>query len=270
MERYMYRTPGWNGEFRHVAAGWEEYQNLVRRFAFIEESRAFDSITLFDSARDIRVLLPIGGGQVFFRQGPATTWTPLLDTSVDRIERTFTASQLAILRQDCEQARQRLNRAIARLTEAAITPTSAVADMRRKVRNIFHINMDATPLEIMTEAIHFTTLVANFGTLRSTGFDHDPPFVLEADFTGTDVAWVVGVDNPNVHISPNHFYMDRENLILTLVHERAHTVLRLNGHPGGIQVINNPADGVPTMTRDDALRNAYCYEWLTAALQRTT
>jgi hypothetical protein len=23
------------------------------------------------------------------------------------------------------------------------------------------------------------------------------------------------------------------------------------------------------MTRDDALKNAYCYEWLTAALQRT-
>jgi hypothetical protein len=266
----MYRAPAWNGEFRHAATGWEEYQNLVRTFTFIEESRAFDSITLFDSTRNIRVLLPIGGGQVFFRQGPATTWTPLANTSVDRIERTFTAAQLAILQQDCEHARQRLNRAIARLTEAAITPTTAVADMRLKVRNIFHINMDASPPDILTEAFHFATLVGNFQTLRSNGFDHDPPFVLEPDFTGTNVAWVVGIDDPNVHISPNHFYMDRESLILTLVHERAHTVLRLNGHPGGIHVINNPADGVPTMTRDDALGNAYCYEWLTAALQRTT
>jgi hypothetical protein len=270
MERYTYRAPAWNGEFRHVATGWEEYQNLVRMFTFTEESRAFDSITLLDGTRNIRVLLPIGGGQVFFRQGNATTWTPLANTTVDRIEPTFTPAQRAVLQQDCQQARQRLNRAITRLTEAAITPTAAVADMRQKVRNIFHIDMDAAPPDIFTEAFHFTALVANFQTLRTTGFDQDPPFVLEPDFTGTNVAWVVGIDDPVVHISPNHFYMDRENLILTLVHERAHTVLRLNGHPGGIHVIANPADGVPTMTRDDALQNAYCYEWLTAALQQTT
>jgi hypothetical protein len=90
MERYMYRAPAWNGEFRHVASGWEEYQNLVRMFTFTEESRAFDSIMLLDAARNIRVLLPIGGGQVFFRQGAATTWAPLANTNVDRIESTFT------------------------------------------------------------------------------------------------------------------------------------------------------------------------------------
>ena len=75
VERYMYRAPDWNREFRHVATGWEEYQNLARKFTFIEESRTFDSITLLDSTRNIRVLLPIGRGQVFFRLGPATTWT---------------------------------------------------------------------------------------------------------------------------------------------------------------------------------------------------
>ncbi len=126
--------------------------------------------------------------------------------------------------------------------------------MRRKVRNIFHIDMDATLPEILTETIHFETLVINFRVLRSTGFTHDPPFVFEPDYTGTLVAWVVGIDDPRVHISPNHFYMDRESLILTLVNERAHTVLKLNGHPGGIHVVNNPANGVPTMGRDDALK----------------
>ena len=266
----MYRAPDWNGEFRHVATGWEEYQNLVRRFTFIEESRAFDSITLLDSTRNIRVLLPIGGGQVFFRQGPATTWTPLVNTSVDRIESDFTPKQLEILRRDCEQARQMLNRVNTRLDERIITPASVQADMHRKVRNIFHIDMDATPPDILTEAIHFETLIVNFRVLRSTGFTHDPPFVFEPDYTGTLDAWVVGIADAHVHISPNHFYMDRESLILTLVHERAHTVLKLNGHPGGIQVIDNPANGVPAMRRDDALKNAYCYEWLTAALQRTT
>lgn len=270
MERYMYRAPDWNGEFRQVANGWEEYQNLVRRFTFTEESRAADWITLFDSSRGIRVRLPIAGGQVFFRLGAAATWTPLINTSVDRIGRTFTDRQRAVLRQDCERARQMLNRVNRRLDEEIIMPTPVVADTHRKVRNVFHIDLDAALPDIPAETIIFGgTLVPNFRKLRSTGFDVDPPFVFEPDYTGSLVAWVVGIDNPNVHISPNHFYMDREGLILTLVHERAHTVLRLNGHPGGIQIINNPADGVPSMTRDDALKNAYCYEWLTAALQRT-
>ena len=192
------------------------------------------SITLFDSTRNIRVRLPIDGGQVFFRQGAVTTWTRLVNTSVDRIERTFSDKQRATLRQDREQARQMLNRVNRRLDEAVIMPTSVVDDMRRKVRNIFHINLDATLPDVLTESIHFGgTLVPNFRALRSAGFNNDPPFVFEPDYIGTLVAWVVGIDNPNVHISPNHFYMDREGLILTLVHERAHTVLRLNGHPGG-------------------------------------
>ena len=57
--------------------------------------------------------------------------------------------------------------------------------MRRKVRNIFHIDMDATLPEILTETIHFETLVISFSVLRSTGFTHDPPFVLEPDYIGT-------------------------------------------------------------------------------------
>jgi hypothetical protein len=268
MERYMYRAPSWNGEFRHVSNGWEEYQNLMRAFTFVEESRTSDWINLFDSTRGIRVALPVRGGQVFFRQGAAPSWTALADTVVDLIQRTFAPAQLAILKEDCNRARQLLDRAIARLTEAAIGPTGAVADMRRKVRNIFHINMDAPLPDIATEAFHFTTLVQNFRVLRSTGFDQDPPFVFEPDNTGTDVAQVDGTVDPLIHIRPHHFYMDRQNVTVTLVHERAHTVLRLNGHPGGIHIINSPADGVPTMTRDDAMRNAWCYEWLTAALQR--
>ncbi len=270
MERYMYRAPGWNGEFRNVTTGWEEYQNFLRAFTFIEESRTTNSITLYDPSRSLHVRLPLFGGQVHIRQGATATWTPLVNTVVDRIEPTFTTAQLNILHQDWNGARQRLERAINRLTEAQITPTTSIADMRRKVRNIFHINMDATPPDILSEAMYFTTLVANFQTLRSTGFDHEPPFVFEPDYTGSNVAWVNGIDDPTIYVSPNHFYMDRENVIITLVHERAHTVLRLNGHPGGINVTNNPADGVPTMKRDDAMRNPYCYEWLTAALQRGT
>ena len=48
--------------------------------------------------------------------------------------------------------------------------------------------MDATLPEILTETIHFEALVINFSVLRSTGFTHDPPFVLEPDYIGTPVA----------------------------------------------------------------------------------
>ena len=77
MERYMYRAPGWNGEFRRVANGWEEYQNMVRAFTFSEEARAADSITLFDATRDLRVRLPTAGGQVLVLLAGATVWRPL-------------------------------------------------------------------------------------------------------------------------------------------------------------------------------------------------
>jgi hypothetical protein len=265
MERYMYRIPEWNGEFRNTGSEWEEYQNLIREFTFTEELRMPDSVTLLDRTRDMRVLLPLAGGQSFFLQGTTGEWTPLYD--VDRVERTFTPTQQAILREDCEQARQKLDRVIARLGETAIVPTASGADMRRKVRNVFHIDLDAGPPDILTEAVHFVTLLSNFKTLRSVGFDHDPPFMFEPDSTRIDVAWVEGIVDPTVHIHPNHFYMDRDNLIITLIHERAHTVLKLPGHPGDMEIID-PADEATTMTRDQAMANAYCYEVLARALQR--
>ncbi len=56
---------------------------------------------------------------------------------------------------------------------------------------------------------------------------------------------------------------------VTLVHERAHTALKIAGHPGTgdspICIIPHLGDG--SVTADDALKNAWCYEWLTASLQ---
>jgi LGFP repeat len=110
----------------------------------------------------------------------------------------------------------------------------------------------------------YANLVADYTKLRDPGFLQDPPFVFEPDHTGSNQAWVVGIDNPTIHISPDYFYLDRDQLVPTLIHERAHTVLRLPRPPGGIPGV--PADGVASMTRDEAIRNAYCYEGLVAAL----
>lgn len=262
MERYFYRIPSWNGEFRNTGNGWEEHQNLVRVVGFVEESRNFDSITLFDASRSIRVLLPIGGGQSFSKIGGAD-WNPLYD--VDRMQPNFTQSNLNNLTADCQSARDRLDTTINRLTESIIAPTETLLKMRAAVLRIFHINLvNPTPGDALTEAFFFASLVADYKKLRSLGFDQDPPFVFEPNHTGSNQAWVIGVDDPTVHISPDYFYMDRDQLVLTLIHERAHTVLRLPGHPGGI--LGVPSAGDPTMSRDDATRNAYCYEGLVAAL----
>jgi len=62
----------------------------------------------------------------------------------------------------------------------------------------------------------------------------------------------------------------QDDRAVTLAHERAHTVLRLNGHPGtGDNPFNvTPHLGDPNVkTADQALANPYCYEWLTDALQ---
>jgi hypothetical protein len=262
MERYFYRIPQWNGEFRHISTGWEEYQNLIRFAGFVEESRAFDSITLFDAGRDLRVLLPLGGGQSFYRIGSAG-WIPLY--MVDRMQPNFTPANLTLLAQDCQTARTRLNTTISRMSESIIVPTAALAEMHAAVLRIFHINLvNPNPGDVPAEAFAFANLLGNFKTLRSAGFDHDPTFVFEPNYTGSNQAWVVGVDAPEVHISPNYFYMDRDQLMLTLIHERAHTVLRLPGHPGGILAV--PSQGSQTMTPDEAIQNAYCYEGLVAAL----
>jgi hypothetical protein len=262
MERYFYKIPQWNGEFRNIGSGWEEYQNLVRKFRFIEEGRAFDGIILFDSSRDIRVLLPIGSLQSYFRVGSAD-WNSLY--LVDRMEPNFTQANLTLLAQDCQTARARLDTTISRLSESVIVPTPALTQMRAAVLRVFHINLvNPNPGDVPAEAFAFGELLENYKKLRSPGFDQDPSFVFEPHYTGSNQAWVEGIDNPAVHISPNYFYMDRDQLPLTLIHERAHTVLRLPGHPGGIPAV--PSAGVPTMTRDEAMRNVYCYEGLVAAL----
>lgn len=266
MERYMYRVPEWNGEFRKVETRWEEYQNQVKQFVFHEQQRSFDSVVLLDQQRSLRVLLPIGGGQCFFQQTSDSAWKPLY--LVDRIEPNFTSNQLQILLQDCQTARSLLDNVLSRLAENILVPTSRLLDMRQKVKNVFHINvLDPEVSEVATEAFHFSALLSNFQTLRSKGFDENPTFKFEPDYTGHYGAFVEGVDDPTIHISPNHFYMDRENGSITLIHERAHTVLRLNGHPGGIHILQNPSDGVPTMKNSEALQNAYCYEWLVLALK---
>ena len=64
--------------------------------------------------------------------------------------------------------------------------------------------------------------------------------------------------------------LDADGRAVTLAHERAHTLLRANGHPGtGDQPFCVAPDlGDPKVTTSDqALANPYCYEWLIYSMQ---
>lgn len=269
MERYYFRNgPDWVGEFRSsTAPNWSEYRNEVPTFRFVEQTRTADWITLFDSTRDIYVALPTRDGWSLLQFGVAGTWSNLYQ--VERIERQFTQAQLAIVNQDIARASAMLDRAISRLVEVAIFPTASVQAMRTFVRDIFKINV-IDPVDPLQEGIKFTNLAANMTRVRDEGFRAGfPARVWEPDSTKLYGAWVNGTVDPTVHIHPKYFYLDTaDNRAVTLVHERAHTVLQISGHPPGTGYIPiNPGEGDPNMSEADAIRNAFCYEWLAMALR---
>lgn len=269
MERYFFRNgPDWVGEFRSVSAtNWEEFKNEVRFASFVMTTRTADWITLHDASRNMFVSLPTTSGTSHWQFGGEATWRVLYQ--VERIERQFTAAQKATLNGDIAQARAMLDRAISRVVETAIFPTASVQQMRIFVRNIFKINV-IDPGNPIDQGFQFANLAANLKLLRDNGFANGfPATVFEPDSTQLFAAWVVGTNDPTVHVHPKYFFLDTsDNRAITLVHERAHTVLQINGHPPDTGFIPiNPGDGDPQMSAADAIRNAYCYEWLVAALK---
>jgi hypothetical protein len=131
------------------------------------------------------------------------------------------------------------------------------------------------------DSINFATLMANFTQLRSS---LDQPFIKEFYTQGTFKGQSLGfysafVDATNSNDSTVRFtrsYFNamivpsRDDRAVTVVHERAHTILRANGHPG---TGDNPFCVAPHLgdpnvqTAAQALMNPYCYEWLIDALQ---
>jgi hypothetical protein len=71
-----------------------------------------------------------------------------------------------------------------------------------------------------------------------------------------------------VRFAPKHFVLSADERAVAIAHERPHTVLRMPGHPGSG---DNPFCVAPHLgawyvtTSEDALGNAYGYEWLTYA-----
>jgi hypothetical protein len=277
LERYFYRIPDWIGEFRSISAPiWEEYQDGVKKFTFTESQGTADWIILFDASRGIFVALPLNGGMTYYLLQNLNSWTELYN--VDYIYPNFTLQQQNKLAANLQIARDKLKKTLDCLSPTSIQPGDIDEDMKQKVKDIFKINtVNPTLSEAPGECLRFTELIANYRTLQLS-FDQNFPIVFEPDYThgSSQCAWVNANDlnDPTVHIAPDYFYMDEENKPLTLIHERAHTVLRIPGHPP----ITNPDEvnsyfgmvdpdkGFDDMTYEDAISNPYCYEWLIKAL----
>lgn len=223
-------------------------------------------------------------------------------------QRSTVSADLGRSRQMLDVVVKRL-RIIARTTPGGgllITPRNLnYYDSKLKVLNVFRINtFEASdfpvppdvlltlrqrfrgltlpaPSNSPTDGINFVSLLANFVRLRASLDEiFRKEFYTQGQFRGQPLgffaAFVDARNTQDTTVRFTRFYFDptvvptQDDRAVTLAHERAHTVLRLNGHPGtGDNPFNvTPHLGDPNVkTADQALANPYCYEWLTDALQ---
>jgi hypothetical protein len=165
--------------------------------------------------------------------------------------------QRLILDHDIIAAQKWLTHVNSRLLNAAD------ADMVSKVLNVFHIAVN-NPLH----GHSFRNLKDRFILLRDS---FDVPFPLELDpGQPLELAWVDLNDAAGtMHFPATYFRAAEVERIEKIIHERAHTVLRVRheGMAGGGEVVDfNPGDPNP-FTLLQAMGNAYCYGWLANALQ---
>lgn len=190
----------------------------------------------------------------------------------------FNAQQTATLQRAIRDARAICDNAIS-LTAIAF----AMKEPNRTVTSLRH-NFD---IDIKAEAPHvyafesakLLMLQRRLATLRAA-LQEDVPFVYEPT-PGFPEAWVVGVDDPTVHIKPSFFddgFKTDLSRAATILHERAHTALKAPGHPGildggglATMVVDAHVDKRPLYRNrarffDDALMNPYNYEWLCVSI----
>jgi hypothetical protein len=186
-------------------------------------------------------------------------------------------TQSDLINKAVKDARDYLDTAIRKLRgiSGVIMPDAVTDDTKAKVKNIFKIDLNGGMTgDTITSAFNFTTLLQNFGILRKS---FNTSFPLECDPTVTNAAQVSNnFSDETVSFGPRFFpgntdgaMSNKDIRAVTLVHERAHTALKISGHPGtgDVPVCIFPHLGFAGLSAADALKNAWCYEWLTASLQ---
>jgi hypothetical protein len=135
-----------------------------------------------------------------------------------------------------------------------------------------------------SDGIRFAQLLENFVRLRRSLDESFPRrFYPRGSFHGQPLGFFAAfVDarnpsDPTVRFTRSYFSefegqrtLSQDSRAVTVAHERAHTIFRANGHPG---TGDNPFGVIPHLgdrnvtSFDQAIANAYCYEWLTDAMQ---
>lgn len=192
----------------------------------------------------------------------------------------FSAEERRLVESDLVLAKRFLTNALSRLGVGNVI-VPAAQDPSEALRNIF--NIDSSANAFFTDGFDRIQVIADLSTVRKS---LDEPFPKRAVNEGLFMAWVsndfsdatvnfarrvkVGsLDDPG--------YFEERNVtsrVLTLIHERAHTVLKLPGHPGTPLGRNCvvPHEGFrppqnPRLTKQQAMTNVYCYELLVESLQ---
>lgn len=191
------------------------------------------------------------------------------------VEDLIRITNLPAAKRMCDQV---LNSTSQRTVEAALRSVNRkliqpkIDWVRTLLLNIFSIFVDADlDPRAKIDDTRLNTLRTNFQTVRN-GFDvvfpkvyHDNPNEILGAWTSPDFS------DTTVNFSLRYLDLSPEDQAVTLVHERAHTLLRISGHPGtgDSPVCIVPHEGKKGLGFDQAIRNAYCYEWLATSLDST-
>ncbi|MCA9195691.1 MAG: hypothetical protein KDB03_28170 [Planctomycetales bacterium] len=190
----------------------------------------------------------------------------------------FTQEQIQILQKAVVDARTMVDNAMSlcSIAFAMLEPNKSITSLRHN----FDVDVKSdNPISVAFQSTMLNMVQGNLATIRA-GLSQEFPFLFEPK-PGFPEAWVEGVTDPTVHIKPGFFdnsYNTDLSRAATILHERAHTVLRAPGHPGignggGLVTLVVPPheDKRPYYTNrarffEDALRNPYNYEWLCVSL----
>jgi hypothetical protein len=201
----------------------------------------------------------------------------------------FTDDQIKAVREDIDRAKLMLNTTIDMLALVPFIKKTPKPDIKAvALKNIFHIDytLEVDSPEAMVNAgfnaINTLILTRSLQAVRNSLDEpfpkvfHPPGSAPPAPNVSFFAAWVdTATFEPTMHISHNYFdpvfVPDGDDRSLTVIHERAHTILKLVGHPGTGD--SGFPDGKPhkgshlIKTFDVAQKNAYAYEWLIECFQ---
>lgn len=193
----------------------------------------------------------------------------------------FNSDQVKIVQKAIIDARDMCDNAITMIGLAPFMKEPASANEPRNavlsLRHNFDIDVKRDDPSAGFNAVQLLILQKKLAQLKA-GLAQDVPFVFEPT-PGFPEAWVVGTEDPTVHVKP-FFFDDSFKTELsrgaTILHERAHTILKSPGHPGiggglATLIMEPHEDKRPMYSNrarffDDAIANPYNYEWLCASL----